>query len=66
MAFFCQRILSAKHRPAVTPREEAFVSPVREEAPLAERPQALSLGVESRPNPPGWGWLPGRELSLGE
>lgn len=40
-AFFCQRILSAKCGPAVTPGEGAFVSPVREEAPLAGRPQAL-------------------------
>lgn len=64
-AFFCQRILSAQHGPAVTPGEGAFVSPVREEGPLAGRPGAWSLGVESRPNPPGRGWLLGKGLLLG-
>ena len=63
-AFFCQRILSAKCGPAVTPGEGAFVSPVREEAPLAGRPQALwSPGLIIAQG--GRGWLPGRGLSLG-
>ena len=65
-AFFCQRILSAKHRPAAPPSKGAVVSLVREDAPLAGRPGAPTLGVGSRPDPRGWGWLLGRGLLLGE
>lgn len=64
-AFFCQRILSAQHGPAVTPGEGAFVSYVSKEAPLAGRPKALELGVGSRSAPSGWGRLPGREAVAG-
>ena len=40
------------------------MSPVREEAPLAGRPQTLWSPGRSSPRA-GRGWLPGRGLSLG-
>lgn len=65
-AFSCQRILSAKHRPAATPSEGAFVSVSGRKPHCQGDPQPCSLEGGSRPELPGWVWLPGRGLLLGD